>query len=110
LRRRGSRHPARAALADLARSRTAATHAERAAVLGVSRAESVPNLTRRFAAWLATDARVREQLRCLEEELDESGPSANNLKIGLIPWKNAWATPEASLICRDCGEQMEAEE
>jgi len=75
LRRRGSRHPARAALAYLARSRTAATNAELAAVLGVSRAESVPNLTRRFAAWLATDARVRERLRGLEEELDESGPS-----------------------------------
>ena len=75
LRRRGSRHPARAALAYLARSRTAATNAELAEVLGVSRAESVPNLTRRFAAWLATDARVREQLRGLEEELDESGPS-----------------------------------
>ena len=42
-------------------------------VLGVSRAESVPNLTRRFGAWLATDAGVREQLRCLEEELDGPG-------------------------------------
>jgi len=49
-RHRGSRHPARAALAYLARSRTAATNAELAAVLGLSRAESVPNLTRRFAA------------------------------------------------------------
>jgi len=75
LRRRGSPHPARAALAYLARRRTAATNAELAAVLGLSRAESVPNLTRRFAAWLTTDARVREQLRGLEEQLDESGPS-----------------------------------
>ncbi len=75
LRRRGSRHPARAALAYLARSRTAATNAELATVLGVSRAESVPNLTRRFAGWLATDASVRQQLRRLEEELDQSGPS-----------------------------------
>src|ERR1017187_10738663 len=66
--RRGTRHPARAALAYLARRRTAATNAELAAVLGVSRAESVPNLTRRFGAWLETDARVREQLRGLEEE------------------------------------------
>jgi hypothetical protein len=55
------------------RSRTAATNAELAAMLGVSRAESVPNLTRRFGAWLATDAGVREQLRCLEEELDGPG-------------------------------------
>jgi hypothetical protein len=75
LRRRGSRHPARAGLAYLARSRTAATNAELAAVLGLSRAESVPNLTRRFGAWLATDTRVREQLRGLEVELDESGRS-----------------------------------
>jgi len=44
------------------------------AVLGVSRAESVPNLTRRFVAWLAADASVREQLRGLEEELDQSAP------------------------------------
>jgi REP element-mobilizing transposase RayT len=75
LRRRGSRHPTRAALAYLARSRTAATNAELAALLGVSRAESVPNLTRRFAARLASDARVRQQLKTLELELDESGPS-----------------------------------
>jgi hypothetical protein len=75
LRRRGSRHPARAALDYLARTRTAATNAELAALLGVSRAESVPNLTRRFAARLATDARVRQQLKALEVELDESGPS-----------------------------------
>ena len=43
-------------------------------MLGVSRAESVPNLTRRFGAWLATDARVRKQLRFLEEALDGPGP------------------------------------
>ena len=70
---RGSRHPACAALAYLARSRTVATNAELAPILGVSRAESVPNLTRRFGAWLATDARVRKQLRHLEERLDELG-------------------------------------
>jgi len=40
--------------------------------LGVSRAESVPNLTRRFAAWLATDAKVRERLNGLERELQLS--------------------------------------
>jgi hypothetical protein len=75
LRRRGSRHPVRAALAYLARSRTVGTNAELAGVLGLSRSESVPNLTRRFAAWLKSDRRVREQLRRLEAELDESGPS-----------------------------------
>ena len=44
-------------------------------MLGVSRAESVPNLTRRFGVWLATDANVREQLKCLDERLKVSGPS-----------------------------------
>jgi hypothetical protein len=43
--------------------------AELAAVLGLSRAESVPNLTRRFSDWLSTDARIRKQLRDLEEVL-----------------------------------------
>jgi len=62
-------------LAYLARIWTAATNAALAAVLGVSRAESVPNFTRRFAAWSPTDATVREQLRGLEDELDESGSS-----------------------------------
>jgi REP element-mobilizing transposase RayT len=75
LSRRGSRQPARAALAYLARSRTTATNNELAAILGVSRAESVPNLTRRFAAWLATEASVRDQLQCLEKALDEPAQS-----------------------------------
>ncbi len=75
LSRRGSRDPARAALAYLARSRTAATNAELAAMLGLSRADSVPNLTRRFGTLLATDARVGKQLRSLEETLDENTPS-----------------------------------
>jgi REP element-mobilizing transposase RayT len=72
LRHRGSRHPARAALAYLARSRTMATNSELAAVLGLSREESVPNLTRRFGAWLESDAKVRRKLRSLERELDGS--------------------------------------
>ncbi len=58
-----------------ARSRTMATNAELATLLKLSRAESVPNLTRRFAAWLASDGKVRKQSRGLEEELDESGHS-----------------------------------
>jgi hypothetical protein len=49
------------------------TNAELAKTLGLSRAERVPNLTRHFFAWLASDARVRRQLRCLEEQLGESG-------------------------------------
>jgi hypothetical protein len=42
-------------------------------LLGVSRPESVPNLTRRFGSWLASDVRVLKQFRCLEEELDRPG-------------------------------------
>ena len=54
LRRRGSRPPSRAALAYVApvgRRRPM----ELMAVLGLSRPESVPNLTRRFESWLASD-------------------------------------------------------
>jgi hypothetical protein len=69
LSRRGSRHEARAALAYLARRHTAATNAELADVLGVSRPDSVPNLTRRFAGWLAQREAVRQRLRQLDEEL-----------------------------------------
>ena len=66
---RGSRNPARAGLVYLARSHSLATNAELAAVLGLSRAESVPNLTRRFSDWLSTDANIRKQLRDPEEVL-----------------------------------------
>jgi REP element-mobilizing transposase RayT len=70
LSQRGSRQPARAAMAYLARRHTVATNDELAEVLGVSRAESVPNLTRRFDAWLKADSRVRKQLKRLEDELN----------------------------------------
>jgi REP element-mobilizing transposase RayT len=69
LSRRGSREPARAAMAYVARRHTAATNADLTELLGVSRAESVPNLTRRYDAWLSSDAAVRRQLRRLEERL-----------------------------------------
>jgi hypothetical protein len=72
LTRRGSRHEARAALAYLARQHTVATHAELAEVLGVSRPDSVPNLTRRFAGWLADRKGVRERLKRLEAELRQA--------------------------------------
>jgi hypothetical protein len=75
LSQRGSRHPARAALVHLARSHTLATNSELAAVLGLSRAESVPNLTRRFSGWLSTDANIRKQLRELEGVLEVSSTS-----------------------------------
>ena len=69
LARRGSRHPARAAMAYLARRHTTATNGELAGTLGVSRAESVPNLTRRFGSWLSNDPQTRKQLRRLDDEL-----------------------------------------
>jgi hypothetical protein len=72
LSRRGSHHPARAALAYLARSRTTATNTELAALLGLSRGECVPSLTRRFGARLESDATVRRQLKSLEQELGGS--------------------------------------
>jgi REP element-mobilizing transposase RayT len=74
LARRGSRHPARAALAYLARRRTTATNAELMRELGVSRPESVPNLTRRFAGLLAADAEVRRRYEALEASLDGGHP------------------------------------
>ena len=40
-------------------------------ILGVSRAESVPNLTRRFERWLSTDRRVRKELERLERKLSQ---------------------------------------
>ena len=69
LSRRGSRHPARAAMAYLARRHTSATNGDLTEILGVSRAESVPNLTRRFESWLSTDRPVRKELERLEQEL-----------------------------------------
>ena len=57
-------------MAYLARRHTVATNGELAEILGVSRAESVPNLTRRFEAWLAGNSRVRKQLKRLEDELN----------------------------------------
>jgi hypothetical protein len=72
LSRRGSRHPARAAWVYLARRRTMATYIELTVRLGLSRSESVPNLTWRFGDWLATDAKLRKKLRLLEIELDRS--------------------------------------
>jgi hypothetical protein len=75
LSRRGSRAPARAAMAYLARRYTAATNGELSGILGVSRAESVPNLTRRFEAWLSNDPRTRKQLKRLEDKLTGEHPT-----------------------------------
>jgi hypothetical protein len=70
LSRRGSRHPARAAFCYLARQHTAATNAELVPLLGLSRPESVPNLSRRYASRLRTSAQTRKELRDLKEALE----------------------------------------
>ncbi len=69
LARRGSRNPARAALAFLAREYTQATLAELVPVLGLSRPESVPNLTKRFSTWLAGPTDARENRKKLRRQL-----------------------------------------
>src|SRR5262245_16865514 len=74
LSRRGSPHEARAALAYLAREHTEATHRELAGLLGVSRPDSVPNLTRRFARMLAERREMRERLEELQEQLRTGEP------------------------------------
>ena len=53
------------------RGRTSATNGDLTEILGVSRAESVPNLTRRFEHWLSTDRRVRKELERLEHKLSQ---------------------------------------
>jgi hypothetical protein len=70
LERRGNRHPARAALACLEREYTEATNADLVPLLGVSRPENVPNLTRTFRHWLETDPAAREQYRVLVKVLE----------------------------------------
>jgi hypothetical protein len=62
-------------LAYLARSRTMSTNADLAVILRLPRADCVPNLTRRFTASLAADAKVRRELKFLEEQLDVYGPA-----------------------------------
>ena len=66
---RGCQIPARAALAYLAKHHTECTRAELVPILGLSRPESVPNLSTRFAALLATDATARRDLTTLETAL-----------------------------------------
>jgi hypothetical protein len=79
LSRRGSREPARAAMAYLARRHTIATNADLIEILGVSQAESVPNLTRRYRKSLLRDARVRQQFERLEEILSAGMPDEKTI-------------------------------
>ena len=63
-----SKSQSRAALAYLAKHQTESTRAELVPIpiLGLSRPESVPNLSTRFAALLAAEASARRDLRELE--------------------------------------------
>jgi hypothetical protein len=76
---RGNRSPERGALAYLAREHTEATSAEMAPILGLSRPESVPNLTRRFAFMLERQARTRQDLSALETNLGVGNKTKNSV-------------------------------
>ena len=49
-------------------------------MLGLSRPESVPNLTRRFESWLASDEGIRSRYKLLEEELERDMTAADSEK------------------------------
>ena len=67
LARRGDPHIARAAAAWLCRRHTEAPLRELAPLLGLSRADSVPNLTRRIDARLRTHPGLATDLRKIME-------------------------------------------
>jgi len=70
---RGSRSPARAALAYLAKHHAEATRVELVPILGLSRPESVPDLSARFAALLQSESNARQDLMPLVRALGLSG-------------------------------------
>ena len=76
---RGSRSQARAALAYLAKHHTEATRAELVPILGLSRPESVPNLSARFAALLQSESNARRDLLALERALGLSGENSKSV-------------------------------
>jgi REP element-mobilizing transposase RayT len=76
---RGSRSPARAALAYLAKHHTEATRAELVPILGLSRPESVPNLSARFAALLQSESNARRDLMAWERALALSGENSKSV-------------------------------
>jgi hypothetical protein len=65
------------------------TNAGLVAELGVSRAESVPKLNQRFAAWLAPDAQVRARLRAWRGNCRSSDRS-NSVET--------WAHPKEAML------------
>jgi hypothetical protein len=75
--RRGDRDWSRAVAAYLARRWTDAPLREIAPELGLSRADSVPNLTRRVERELPRSAALRADLRAIEDRL-RPGPKTKN--------------------------------
>lgn len=77
-------HIARAVAAGLCRQLTEATLRELAERLGLSRADSVPNLTRRFEAKMATSARLRKEVASIKQRLAPVGarPGAPRTSTG----------------------------
>jgi len=90
LSRRGDAHIARAVAAWLCRRHTEAPLRELAARLGLSRADSVPNLTRRVEARLVVSPKLAREL-----ELITRGVGRRNQKQSLTPWLSAKSDPLA---------------
>ena len=68
-----------AALAYLAKHHTESTRAELVPILGLSRPESVPDLSSRFAAPLRTQAGVRRDLMAPELALKDRGENSKSV-------------------------------
>jgi AraC-like DNA-binding protein len=68
-------HVAQSVAAWLCRRHAEATLGDLAARFGLSRADSVPNLTRRFEARLATSTRLAEELRQILRRLTTDAES-----------------------------------
>ena len=71
--------PDYALLAYLAKHHTEATRAELVPILGLSRPESVPNLSARFAALLQSESNARRDLMALERALGLSGENSKSV-------------------------------
>ncbi len=78
LTRRGARDHCRGLAAYLARRSTDATLRQVAMDLGLSRADSVPNLTRRIEKSLASSPALCDDLRAIEEALQGAQETKNN--------------------------------
>ena len=68
-----------AALAYLVKHHTEATRDELVPILGLSRPESVPNLSARFAALLQSESNARRDLMALERALGLSGENSKSV-------------------------------